>query len=41
MSTSKHYSFTNFYQNSVTVMEPLEVGPFASFIFYKFSMFYV
>jgi len=26
MSSSKAISFTNFYQNSVTVMEPAEVG---------------
>jgi len=30
MPTAKNFSFTNFYQNSVMVMEPSEVGLFAS-----------
>jgi len=41
MSSSRPFSFTNFYKNFVTVMEPSEVGPFASLIFFKFAMFRV
>jgi len=36
MSSSRAMSFTNFYQNSVTVMEPAEVGSLFSFVYLKF-----
>ena len=33
MSASKDSSFTNFYQNFVMVMEPLEISLFACLVF--------
>ena len=41
MSTSKAFSFTNFYQNFVMVMDPLEVGSFAFCLSFQCFMYRV